>query len=299
MSLCIHLGAHKTATTHLQAAFDRAAPKLAEQGMGWLGPRQLRQNPTDLRHLLDNPEQMPWRAQRAAEGLAQARKDRDRMVLSEELILGDTTPERLFDAGRLYPLGPRRLANLIALLDAGPATLFLAVREPTDFLISAFGEELRMGRQVTMAEYLAGLDPSRLRWSDLAQHLLAVEGVEALVCWRYEDLASLRPAIMQCLAGRGASALLPNPKPRRVGWSAKAYAAYLAGAPEGQDQDQRREAARLALEAHPRRKHEAGLRAAIEAGDLPVAGDYAGDCARLAAMERVVFLRPDAEGLQG
>ena len=299
MSLCIHLGAHKTATTHLQAAFDHAAPHLAGQGIGWLGPRQLRQDPTDLRHLLDDPEQMPWRALRAVEGLAQAGRDRSRLIISEELILGDTTPERLFATQRLYPMGSRRLGSLVAMIDAGPATLFLAVREPSDFLVSTFGEELRMGRQVSPAGYLAGLDAARLCWSDLVERLLSVGGVEGMVCWRYEDLAAVRPQIMRRLVGAEASAMMPNPKPRRVGWSAKAYAAYRAGAPEDKDQHQRREAARLALEAYPRRSGEAGLSAAIAENDLPVAGDYAADCAQLAAMDRVTFLRPEGAGKQG
>ena len=300
MNLCLHLGAHKTATTHLQTAFDRAAPQLARQGIGWMGPRRLRAGPTDLRRLLDDCGRTPWKARQAARALRQESASAGRLILSDELILGDTTPARLFaPRGQLYPLAQARLENLVGLMDGSGIRLFLAVREPADFLISAFGEELRMGRQARIGDYLAGLDCARLGWSDLADRLLSVAGVESLVCWRHEDLGSVRPSVLARMAGPQAARLIPDPAPRRIGWSAAAYRDYLGAIAHSDTMQDRRQIAHRALESHPRGAGDAGLRAAIPAADLPRGGDYAEDCARLVAMTKVTFLSPSDASLQG
>ncbi|MCS5602757.1 MAG: hypothetical protein NZ734_11255, partial [Paracoccus sp.] len=173
------------------------------------------------------------------------------------------------------------------------------VREPADFLISAFGEELRMGRQARIGDYLAGLDCARLGWSDLADRLLSVAGVESLVCWRHEDLGSVRPSVLARMAGPQAARLIPDPAPRRIGWSAAAYRDYLGAIAHSDTMQDRRQIAHRALESHPRGVGDAGLRAAIPAADLPRGGDYAEDCARLAAMTKVTFLSPSDASLQG
>ncbi|MDN3713090.1 hypothetical protein QWZ10_17480 [Paracoccus cavernae] len=91
MALILHLGAHKTATTHLQKSLQLAVETLAEAGIYYAGPDLLR---TDLCPLVDGVgakgPQGHAKAQRASAVLHQAQADFPHLLVSDENLLGGT-----------------------------------------------------------------------------------------------------------------------------------------------------------------------------------------------------------------
>lgn len=225
MLFLIHVGAHKTATTHLQLSLAAQRAALRKAGVRFFGPSQLRTEdaPGPLSAVL-NPQADPARVEAWRERLESWLCNARRTLLSEENLPGTFTPELLFGPqDMVYPQAAPRLERLMVLAGGHPATLLLGVRHPLDFVTSAYGMRLNGDQRPGLARYLGDFSPQRIRWSDLAGRLLAVPGVERLVVWRFEDYPGVRPAILAEMVGPEAAGLVGLRTPDQVGWSQAAY----------------------------------------------------------------------------
>ena len=196
MSLTIHVGAHKTATTHLQQTLRGLIPQMLATGIHYSDIQHWRGGLTRLAVALGDgpgPARLRGRLRRRLDATSAIWPE---MVISEENILGSLRREGLMGAGGvLYPQAGRRLARLMGMLRHRPATICLAVREPCGFLTSAFSMQVLGGHELLFADYLGDFDPARLSWTDLARRLLATGAAARLVVWRYEDYPAVRPQI--------------------------------------------------------------------------------------------------------
>ncbi len=182
MTISIHLGAHKTATTHLQQSLRRIEPDLLDADRMFLGPVNLRQPPLDLRAMLNDPAAHPRNSQLARDLLRGLRREHSAMILSDGLFLGGLGRERLLTAeGSFYQDGDRRLGHLLELLGTRDATLFLALRSPASFVTSVHAELVREGQKGRIEDYLGGFDLGRARWLPLVGRLLARLGRGRLI----------------------------------------------------------------------------------------------------------------------
>ncbi len=269
MRIVLHIGAHKTASTHLQLALARARPRLAERGVALFGPDELRRRGLGLPEYLagrlaehpaddtDNPDLEAHAARlRAAFDVSAGR-----LVLSDENILGNAHNARMIREARFYPQAAERLRALAALLPlAAPATLTiaLAIRDPASFLTSAYAQRLMSGRIEGFERYLSGLDPAQLSWAEALRRMqTALPDVEWVV-WRYEDYPSVAPAALSALLGEAAELVEPGSNVAHPGMSAAAVAAVMAEADALSAQDEATIRARVAA-----------LRAALPKGANP------------------------------
>ncbi|SEI05849.1 hypothetical protein [Paracoccus alkenifer] len=292
MTLTIHLGAHKTASTHLQQSLQALAPAMLAAGIHYSGPPQWRDGMARLGPLLGagivpgrQRGRLRWRLDRIAETWPE-------VVISEENILGSLRREGLMGPGNLvYPDAVPRLRRLLGMLRHRPATICLAVREPSAFLTSAFSMQLQAGVELDFRAYLAGFDPLALSWEGLARRLLGVRGVARLVVWRYEDYAALRPRILAQFLPQALVARAGDPGASVVGLSQPAWRHLLA---QGIAQPGPA-AAQLAQEAKALFPREPGHPAlALFDADTVArsAAAYRQDLARLAALPGVALLAP-------
>ena len=293
MALILHLGAHKTATTHLQKSLQLAVETLAEAGIYYAGPDLLR---TDLCPLVDGVgakgPQGHAKAQRASAVLHQAQADFPHLLVSDENLLGGTNRMGLFDRkGRIYPLAAPRLQRIIALTGAKDVTVALSVRDPAAFMVSAFSLQITRGHELDIRDYLCGRDVAALSWSELAERLLGVEGVSRLVLWRYEDYGALRPQILARLLTPELVPAIPEPPPANMGLTQMAYDWLIARAMEDSDADLR-SLVREAWRKFPKTGDRAGLRLLEDDEYRRSAEAYAADLAALRAMTGVEFLAP-------
>lgn len=295
MAVTVHVGAHKTASTHLQQSLRALAPPMRGAGIHYLDVRHLRR----WGHRLDDSlgEGAPAERLRAVwqRHLDAAAETWPQILLSEENILGSIRREALMGAAGIYPHAAARVDRLCAMLRRQPVELFLAVREPLAFLTSAFSMQLEGGLARDFGAYVGDFDPAGLSWTGLAERLLAVDGVARLVVWRYEDYRALRPALLRRLLPAALAGRAPDPRPAVVGLSQAAHDAIrrsLAADP-GAD------LATLAREAKamfPRSAYPGRLQPLDAAAARRVRAAYGADIARLGRLDRVMLLQPGGDG---
>jgi len=278
----LHLGAHKTASTHLQQTLRPHRARLARAGLVWLDPRDLRAAPLDPSAAAETGAPGGAAALVGAAGVE--------ALLSEENLLGSAHERGMWLARRLYPRAGARLANLLAATGWHGVGLFMAVRDPAAFLVSAYAQRLYAGQVTDFATFLDGLDPVLLRWSDLAARLVAVPGVAGLTVWRHEDypaiLSRLLPRMLPDDLGAG---IRPLPQVVHPGLSAAAHAEVLARIAAGQPGAG---LARALRTRYPKSDAWPGYQPFDATARAASATAYCDDLARLARLDGVTLLTP-------
>lgn len=232
MRIIVHLGAHKTASTHLQLAMGRARTALAGQGVAMFLPDDLRRRGLRLADCLSAEPEDRSHSAVIRQAFAKAARGARQMLISEENILGSAHQPAMIREARFYPDAGRRLARLRGLLPTGHVTLALALRDPAGFLVSAYSQRLLSGRLEAFEHYRAGLDPAALSWCELVERLRAAMPAAGLALWPYEDYPANARAVLAVLLGDDDMARLVRLGPGRAhpGLSAAAHDALMAEA---------------------------------------------------------------------
>jgi hypothetical protein len=283
----LHLGAHKTASTHLQKALRGASA--GARDICFLGPTEMRAPEIGLEALLARGTADPLGAEAAA-ALRGRIGGAAHVLLSEENILGTAHSPKMLREGRFYPGSEVRVARLIAGIGGGPVRLHLAVRDPAGFLVSAYCQRLYAGHVLSFATFLDGLAPQAMRWSDLLERLLCVDGVDQCVLWQYEEYQAVMPQIVAgLLPAPLAATVRAEPGVVHPGLSHAAHAWVIAQAAAGRSPE------RLAREARVLWPKVPGVAAfaPLNPATLDASSSaYAADVTTMAAMPRVTLLNP-------
>ena len=230
LSIAFHIGAHKTATSHLQRSLLRAQGALAAAGVRYYGPDYFRLPGHSIQALFGfRPVTKDGGAMRpAAEQLALLQQDGHRIVLSEENFIGPLNQPHGRGMRHRYKSADARLTDLAKAIGR-QVDVFLAVRRPTAFINSAYCQMLLGGRVQPVAVFQRRNPLSSVDWVDLVSRLRAAPGVGALTVWQYEDYAALFPQIIAGLVGAETAHCVP-PRPRHInrGLSDAAVARVLA-----------------------------------------------------------------------
>jgi len=295
MALSIHLGAHKTASTHLQNSLRLVGDQLRAAGLAYVHPGMLRNATLPLSYVLAQGQGAATDAG-ARQALQDMRAGCRDMLISEENILGLTRRSRLFSrSGEVYPRAARRLRHVMALAGGGPTVLYLSLRDPACFMASAFALQVSRGREIEFDAYLGGRDAADIGWAELVGRLAEVRGVSRIVLWRYEDYALLRPRILARLLPAGLAEHVPDPPPANVGLTQAGYDWLLRRASalmeSGAEVDLPTLSQRARLRFPPGRGH-APLRPFDEKTGARSAANYAREIAALRTMPGVELLEP-------
>lgn len=288
MDAILHLGAHKTASTHLQRMLREARPALEGAGVALFTPNELRlPEGLPLEPALAGDPEAGGRVRDAVAGAG------DWLVLSEENLPGPSMrPEA---PGVLYPRAERRLAAFLEATGLGEVRLMLAVREPVDWLISSHAQRMLAGRCVEFGAFVQGFDPRALAWSGYVSRLLAVPGVTGCDVWRLEDWPAVLPAVLGRMLPEGvAPAVRLLPGVSHAGLSARALALMAEARPAPTDREARRAVALAARGRFPKSRENPAPRPFAPELVAESAAAHAEDLARLAALPGVRLLRPAA-----
>lgn len=220
-SITLLAGAHKTASTHLQSTLLAQRARLADEGVGLIGPREVRAH---LRAAMQPTGLAAAETRALAQAaFAQLCPGARHIVVMEENTLGATfRPFLLGPKGLLYPFAGKRLGEAWSAFAGRELRLGLAIRNPATFLPSCWSEQLLHGEWQSFRDYVQGVPPGVPRWSSLVNRVLAVQ--PELSFWTYEDYPAVLPQIIDWatgLAGFGA-ACPPHAERPRPGLSAKA-----------------------------------------------------------------------------
>ncbi|MCG3268240.1 hypothetical protein [Yoonia sp. I 8.24] len=220
--IAFHIGAHKTATSHLQRSLLRASDALVEQGVRYYGPDHFRLPGRTLSALFGLRER---RAKRPPQDqLALMRKGADRIVFSEENFIGTLAHTISQDIEFGYPNANIKIARLSRALGK-PIDLFLSVRNPTAMINSVYSQLLRGNKIIDFEDFKAMVPMTRGDWADLVTRLRETPGVGRLVVWAYEDYSALFDDICLAMLGTQITPVAHHVNPRL---SAQAVAQILA-----------------------------------------------------------------------
>ncbi len=290
----IHLGAHKTATTHLQQTLAAIRPRLAAAGVDFVPLEPVRESGLaraliQRRLLARLPLARDPLARRLIAGFMEPlRAGPDTLVVSEEKLVG--TPRQIFEEPP-YPAIERAVPMLDALSGRAELTLFLSIRGFHTQLPSAYAHELRH-----LPPPEGGFDAIRARvrarppsWFDLVARLRRAAPRATLRVWCQEDYRAHREGIVAALCGCDPGPLPDLPDPRHT----KSPSAAAVGRAETLPRD---------LKGRARQERVREIYAAADPAEprfAPfsredrrlLAAAYAEDLARIAALGPEVLLR--------
>lgn len=203
-SIALHVGLHKTATTHLQFSFEKNKEDLIARGVRYFGPQYLRGRSRDLGRLFGMVEVKGARA--PMEQLAFLAKDGHRLIFSEENFL--IQPRRFKTPGGPPPYSdaPERVAALCGQLPGVSVDIFVSLRNPVTFLASIYSQLLASGYILQPSVFARRRDPLRLDWVRLISGIAHVPQVRRVYCWQFEEYNDVKERVLADMAGRDAVA---------------------------------------------------------------------------------------------
>lgn len=289
-SISLHIGAHKTASSHLQNVLYKNRGLLADEGIRLFGPRYLRMQGRTLAAMFNTswsespePRRKP---QRQLKFLAKGRKH---MVLSEENFVGNLTDLKGRVALPLYPLAVERIAELVEKFAPVPTELFLAVRDPAAFIASAYSQAMFGGSHIRPRQFRLRNDWRAVDWADYVNRIRAVSGIKHIYIWRQEDYNDVLNQIMcRLLHWDDASRIETIPGRVHQGLSVSAVQKTIEAASEGRTgklaRDFRRE--------YPIGEHHKQFELFSASAQRKSAEIYADQMDKIKQMEGVTVLRP-------
>jgi hypothetical protein len=287
-----HLGVHHTDEGRLVRSLLRNRDTLSAHGVVVPGPGRYRKV---LRDVVNRLRGTPASAE-AEELLTEAIVERDApetLVLSNESFI--CLPDRALDEARLYARA-FKTAWLRQVFPRHEVTFALALRNPATFVPALFRG--RMNEDLDFEDYMTGIDPRALNWSDAIATIRAANPDAGIVVWCNEDSPILWGAILRAVTGLGPDVALDGGLDLALqivdAAGVAAIEAHFGRPPWFDGPEVRRELGRL-IEAHAR----AGE--IDEEIDLPGWGEdlmadltaaYDADVARIAAMPGVKLITP-------
>ncbi|KZY32523.1 hypothetical protein A3731_22005 [Roseovarius sp. HI0049] len=283
------VGAHKTASSHLQQSLLDAEAALAAHGVALVPPKTVRADLTPVSALVRDGISPEIGQGAGAAFLSLHGGEARTVLLMDENILGSTDRKMLMRKTRLYPWAHHRLGRILALFPGHDIEIGLALRSPATFLPSCWSESLHHGPFEPFRRFIKGVDPLSLRWSALADRLHDAAPHARIVAWRYEDYPQVFPFLTTRLLGPDAGPhVTPVDRVMRPGLSAEA-AHWL-----GQQQTPDKETVLSARKRFPKKENAPGLDPWTAVDHAAMATAYADDIATLAACSHVELVTPAA-----
>lgn len=224
----LHIGAHKTATTYLQARMAKSENPLRQMQIGYVGLQQFREAQALAGGLRRAEPRYALLRHRALRRELTELIERQiyfcarRVVLSDENILGNIG--ELFGAREFYPRAGARVRVLADALSNWDLEIAVSTRCYASFLVSVWSH-------VVMRDGFRRFDPSCAApllgggrgWADVLIDIRRVVPNVKIRHWAYEDLAGNEHDVLKALIGEVApSAVEPVTWQALMGLSAPA-----------------------------------------------------------------------------
>ncbi len=197
----LYLGAHKTATTHLQGILIANRDLLAERGVCLSAPQDIRKEWLPLffkavkalhkEGCIPDTLAEPLVAQRPAHG---------DWILTEENIVG--IPVDLLHLPGLYPNAAKRLRTLVTLFPKARISLHFSLRSYDSFYRSMYSEIVRSRRFVPFDAFYDETAFAQRTWHDTVARFAEVLPQGDIILWRFEDFRALMPDLLRQITGQ-------------------------------------------------------------------------------------------------
>jgi len=194
MTIKLYIGAHKTATTHIQSVLEHNHKNLEQHNIKLSTPNELRKSwlpnflnlchKKDLSHMEDLKKELPTK------GI---------WILSDENFTG--TPYDFKIHKGMYPNVGQRLKCLKELFPNAKIELYFSIRSYETFYRSTYLEVVRNRGYIPFQEYYNEEQFKHNSWVDVIEMFTSVIPEENITLWRYEDIKTLMPTIINNITG--------------------------------------------------------------------------------------------------
>jgi hypothetical protein len=186
----VHIGAHKTATTHLQNTIEQLTEELETLGKLYIPRDKLRSlggisiisnTKIIFKKLNIISEYLPF-----DHWLKDYTYKTNNLLISEENILGGVSDAL---SKKIYPNAEKNIKNLFLAAGDSKVSIFLSIRSLDTFLPSVYAQRCRFGRTYPGefdSIHKAALN-NPLRWSNLIHRIIKASPLAKIYIWRYED----------------------------------------------------------------------------------------------------------------
>ena len=194
----LHVGAHKTATSYIQAQLQDNRDVLATCDVAFVPTREFRRwRVKTVRECRGNADALAADfGSFAAQKVVSART----LLLSDENVIG--TCEQIVEHGSLYPGVLRKLGHVATMLRGYEVRLFMSLRSYDEFYPAALGEAARGGHYISFTDFSRRLDGSGRRWPDVLHDIAQLFPASQLSVWPYELFRQRPLLIMERLVGQ-------------------------------------------------------------------------------------------------
>jgi len=190
MKLQLHLGAHKTATTHLQNLLSHCVDQMAPQ-TGYASTDEVRQN-FHLANHLSPPEHS------RAYFTELSNRSYQTLIVSEENICGHTA--HCFQENKLYAKLPQRLSTISYFKEIfDDIEIWFSIRRQADFIPSLYCEALRWRRFQPFSDTFDGIH--KQSWMPTLNALKTFFPDSKVNVLLYDHYQANVPMIMRRMAG--------------------------------------------------------------------------------------------------
>jgi len=196
LGVTLHLGAHKTATSHFRKLLLKNAPLLEAHQLALPDALTIRHEITKQLAYPAPDQTLSVEQTGIAHRLAVGRA---RVHILDENIIG--SPARIFQARRMYPRAAMRVGRALRLLPGCQTRLFLAIRNPVTFLVSAYLETVRNTGFLSFETYLDQTPLAEIRWARMVKDIRAVAKDVPIFIWQYEHYLELIPQLVALTLG--------------------------------------------------------------------------------------------------
>lgn len=221
MDVILHLGAHRTATTHFQHMMGHNGTDLARRGLAYWGPKRTR---TGLFHGLYGSSEavLPWQKDRAKKRIRLRARQHDQdgmrqLVVSEENMLGPL--RAVVEGPTLYPGAGAHVARFAEGFGDHPLTLGLGIRCYDAWWASVLAFRLPRGGPLPKPALLERMITQPRRWRHVIADVARAAPQARLLVWTHEARADDPVALLRAVTGRRQLKLRPwdrriaNPAP--------------------------------------------------------------------------------------
>lgn len=202
MRIVYHLGAHCTDDERLLRCLLKNRQVLGAQGIVVPGPARYRSLLRDTAITLKGQA-----ANRDTQALVleqiMEEDGAERLVLSWDNFL--SFPQWVLK-DRLYPAAAERVRAFTQIFPEIDAEFHLALRNPASFLPDLFAKQ----RDKSFEQFMDGIDPQDLHWSEVVEDVLKNNPGVPLTVWCDEDTPLIWPEVLRAVSGHAEGTVLED-----------------------------------------------------------------------------------------
>ncbi|WP_102223501.1 hypothetical protein [Acidimangrovimonas sediminis] len=201
MKIVYHLGLHCTDDEKLVTCLRANAPLLATEGIVVPDPDRYR---SVLRDTM-NATRGAGVSRETQETVLDAVMDEDeadRLVFSNQAFL--CKRQKVLSEGTLYPMAAEKVGWMAGLFPDHQVEFHFAIRNPATFIPALFERE----KERDYTTFMDGIEPHRLRWSEMIGRIRAALPKARLTVWCDEDTPLIWPDVLRAVSGHGDATML-------------------------------------------------------------------------------------------